>query len=70
MEKFRLKKWYVTATVVGSKYLGIVEAETENEAKEIAMELENYGNISLCNYCSDECEDGETTEVSVSLIED
>lgn len=57
-----MKTWRVYATVTGSKYLGEVEAETEEEAKEKAFDLD-AAYISLCHACSTHCEDAEITEV-------
>lgn len=50
-------KYHVVGTVHGSKYLGEYEAESAEEAVEMAL-AEKGGPISLCHHCSQECEDG------------
>jgi len=59
------KKWDVYGKVVGSKYLGVFEAETEAEAIELALESD-AAHVSMCHQCSDHCEspeiDGGTAE--------
>lgn len=54
--------WRCYGTV--TEYLGTVEAMTEEEAKEKAIDLESAG-IYLCHRCSEECEDPEVSEVTV-----
>ena len=51
-----MKKWNVTGTVTGSKYLGIFEAETKEEAEALALESA-AAVVSICNYCDSECSD-------------
>ena len=53
--------------VRGSKYLGTVEAETAEEAKE---KVYNSGKayVSLCNQCSEECEDPEIDSLDVTPL--
>jgi hypothetical protein len=46
--------------VVGSKFLGVFEADTKEEAERMAEESDAAG-ICLCNECSEECE-GATIE--------
>jgi hypothetical protein len=53
-----MRKWAVIATVVGSKYLGIFEAETKEAAEQMSEESE-AASICLCHECSKECEDAE-----------
>lgn len=62
-----LRKWAVTASVVGSKYLGIFEAATKEEAEEMAEESEAAG-ISLCNQCSGECEDAQVQSAEAEEV--
>jgi hypothetical protein len=62
-----MKKWSVTATVTGSKFLGIFEAETKEEAEQMAEESES-GSISLCNQCSDKCEDPMINDVEAEEV--
>jgi hypothetical protein len=52
------KKFDVYGVVTGGKYLGVFEAETPEEAAELAMESDEGGHISLCHQCASECEDG------------
>lgn len=62
-----MKKWYVTGAVSGSKYLGTVEADTEEHAKKLAWSLSTT-NVCLCHQCSDEVEDPEITEIYVEDV--
>lgn len=50
--------------VVGSKYLGEVEAATKEEAEEKALELDNCS-VTFCHNCESECEDAEVKDVVV-----
>lgn len=58
-------KWDVTGVVVGSKFLGTFEAETEAEAVRMALESD-ASSVSLCHQCSDECEDPEVERAIAS----
>jgi hypothetical protein len=50
-----MKKYRVYATFTASKYLGEFEAETKEQAEEMASESDaNYA--SLCHQCSNEVE--------------
>lgn len=51
-----MKKWTVTGVVTGSKYLGTYEAETAEEAIEMALESE-AASCSVCHQCSSQVED-------------
>jgi hypothetical protein len=53
-----MPRYNVTGTVVGSKYLGEFEAETEEQAVEIALSS-NSAYVSLCHHCAGECGDAE-----------
>ena len=55
-----MTKWAVFGKVVGSKYIGSYEAETAEEAIELAQK-DAY--VSLCHQCSGECEDPEVDEM-------
>jgi hypothetical protein len=55
-----VKRWHVTGTVVGSKYLGEFKAPTKEKAIQMALESE-AATVSLCHHCSDECEDPQIT---------
>lgn len=57
-----MKKWSVVASVVGSKFLGIFEAETKEEAEDMGI-VSDAASINLCHQCSDECEDAEIDSV-------
>lgn len=61
------KKWDVYATVVGTKYLGEFEADTKEEAEQMA-EKSNAASISLCNQCSTECEDAVVESVEAEEV--
>lgn len=61
-----MPKFKAYGQVVGSKYLGEVEADTEEEAKRKAWSL---AHVSLCHQCSDECEDPEVEEIAVEAAE-
>jgi len=54
--------------VVGSKYLGEFEAETEEEAIEKGLES-NAAHVSLCHQCSGECEDPTIEEGSAEILQ-
>lgn len=58
-----MAKWDVWAAVVGSKYMGQVEAETEEEAQALGNKLDSH--IGLCHQCSDEAEGLEVQDISV-----
>lgn len=60
-------RWRASGVVVGTKYLGEVDALTEDEAKAKAL---RRAHVSLCHQCSRECEDPEIDEVNVEPIED
>lgn len=57
----------VYGKVVGTKYLGEYEADSEDEAIEKALQ-EHVGSISLCHQCSSECEDAELDDATAELI--
>jgi hypothetical protein len=61
-----MPKWEVYGAVVGSKYLGEVEADTAEEAKAKGWNLDSVGMTSLCHECEHECEDPSISEVIVS----
>lgn len=64
-----MQKWHTYGAVVGTKYLGIVEAETKEEAIEKGAELES-AYVSLCHHCSRECETPEIESVDAEEIEE
>jgi hypothetical protein len=50
----------VYGVVSGSKYLGVFEAETKEEAIKLATP---EASVCLCHQCSEECEDAEIHEI-------
>lgn len=64
-----MPKFRVSASVVGSKYLGEFEAKDEEEAVELA--LKESGSVCLCHHCADEIIDPEIDPAgcSATLIE-
>lgn len=64
-----MAKWSVTGSVVGSKYLGEVEASNAEDAEQVAWDTLDIVS-SMCHQCSDECEDPEIENIFVSLLED
>ena len=57
-------KYLCYAVVTGTKYLGTVEAETEQEAADKAVELPT-ASVALCHQCVRECSDPEIQEIEV-----
>lgn len=64
-----MPKFRVSASVVGSKYIGEFEAETAEDAEQLARDS-SEASISLCHQCSCECEDAECSDMQVELVED
>lgn len=60
------KKFHVYGKVVGTKYLGVVQAKNEDEAEREAENLVDQ-HIFLCNQCSKQVEG---LEVQGYIIED
>lgn len=60
-----MKRWNVYGRVVGSKFLGTVEAQTEEEAIELAMRT--AGHVGLCHQCAEQCEDAEIEDATAEL---
>jgi hypothetical protein len=56
-----MAKFHVSATVVGSTYIGEFEAETDQEAIDAAS---TQAHVSMCHQCSKNCENIEITEFS------
>lgn len=63
-----MRRWRVTGSVRGGKYLGEFEARTQKAAEELALNSENAGSITLCHGCSDECEDGTVEAADAELV--
>lgn len=55
-----MKKYRVTLLFTASKYFGEVEANSEDEAKEIALNS-NQNHASLCHQCSNQIELDDST---------
>jgi len=61
-------KYSVNASISGSKYLGTVDAESEEDAIQKGYDLDT-AYCSLCHECSGECEDPHVDEIHVSLMQ-
>jgi hypothetical protein len=55
-------KYLIYGKVVGSKYIGEVEASNKKEAIEKGWKLDEVC-VCLCHQCSGECEDGEISDL-------
>lgn len=62
-----MKKYRVYGIVTGSKYLGIIEAENEDDAKEKGFNLDGVY-VSVCHQCSNEIDDPDIHEIQVEEI--
>lgn len=62
-------KYLIYGKVVGSKYIGEVEASSEREAIEKGWELDETC-VYLCCQCSRQCEDGEITDLLAEPLEE
>jgi hypothetical protein len=62
------KKYEVMGVVSGGKFMGIYEAESKEEAEQMALDKEGY--VSLCHQCASECEDAQITETFATEIEE
>lgn len=58
-----MAKWDIHGRVVGSIFLGSVEAATREEAIEKAWTLPNCC-VSLCHQCARQCEDAEIDKIT------
>jgi hypothetical protein len=63
-----MPKYGVYGLVTGSKFLGVVEADTPEEAEEKGFDLEGCY-CSVCNQCSDQIDDPQISEVQVEEID-
>jgi hypothetical protein len=61
-----MKKYQCYGRVVGSKFLGEVEAGSAAEAIEKAFDLPGAQHISICHQCAREIEDPEITDITVN----
>lgn len=65
-----MPKFAVTALFTASKYLGVFEAATEQDAIDMALNS-NENHASLCHQCSDELElDDTSAQEGVAHLED
>jgi len=55
-----MPEFRVYGVVTGSKYLGVFNARTKEEAKQLATP---EAQVCHCHQCSDECEDAEIHEI-------
>lgn len=60
-----MKTYHVYGTVTAGKYLGTVEAESEEEAIAKGWELETVY-VSVCHQCARDISDPEITDISVN----
>lgn len=60
-------KWAIYGKVVGSKYIGEVEADNQQEAYRLAQELPGAHHVSLCHHCSPEVEEAIVDELYVEV---
>jgi len=60
-----MTKYRVYGTVMGGKFLGEYEADTKEEAEEMAWE---NADVSLCHQCSCECDDPQVTEITTEEV--
>lgn len=56
--------FHVYAIVSGTKYLGTVEAENNNDAEEKAFDL-STASVNLCHACTKQCDGAEISSVYV-----
>ncbi len=61
-----MPKYRVYGKITASKYLGEYEADSADEAEEMA--IDEHGSITLCHQCSGECADPEIHECDVEEI--
>lgn len=61
-----MPKYSVNCTVVGGKHVGVYDAETPEQAIEMA-EADAY--VSLCHQCSDACGELECEDFTADEIE-
>jgi len=61
-------KFDAHAIVVGSKYLGVIEADDEEAALDKAQERHDGETITLCHECTEEAEELRITDIFVELV--
>lgn len=62
----KIKTFSVCAVVVGSKFIGHFQAESEAKAIEMAWK---EADVSLCHQCASECESAEIEELRAEEVE-
>jgi hypothetical protein len=60
-----MAKWSVYGAIYATKFLGTFEAETAEQAEQIAME--QNGGVSICHQCSGEISDPDIDHCIVEL---
>ena len=63
----RQMRYRVWGKVVGTKYLGVFDAASKQEAEDLALES-NEAHVALCWKCSGECDDAEIVEASAEEV--
>lgn len=59
----KMKRWDVHALVVGGKFIGTFEAETAQQAEEMAW---RDAGVYLCHQCARECDDAQIDKLEVT----
>ena len=62
----KIRTYSVCAVVVGSKFIGRFQAESEAKAIEMAWK---EADVSLCHRCASECEGAEVEELRAEEVE-
>lgn len=64
-----MPKYRIYGKVVATKYIGEFEAESKEQAEEMAWS-DNEACVSLCHQCSSEAEDPEIEELVIEEVEE
>jgi hypothetical protein len=62
-------KYRLYGAVTATKYLGEIEADSEEEAIKKGFELDSCS-CSVCHQCSNEVDDPQIEDITAELIED
>ncbi len=62
-----MKRFRVSGIVTGSKLIGEFEAESAEEAKEMAYESGEV-DVNICHSCANECDDAQILELDAEEI--
>lgn len=62
-----MPKYNVVGKVYASKFLGVFEADTPEEAVEMALNSDS-ASICLCHQCADEAEDAQVEDAIASPV--